>query len=143
MPWGYCGISFGASDEYTEHNLHHDLYCTECGKEIWATATQAHAVRQCLAAAGTADDIIDDVIKIIDPHNYSTKYADEIVFDTDHTRYRKLLDLSHADSSQITEEHCKEHNDLVAKHGRRILDSFDNETWDYAEFKALADPNAW
>lgn len=157
MPWGYCcarcRISFGASDgydswprsanchEYTEHKLHPDLYCDDCGKEVWATATQAHAVRQRLAAAGTTDDVIDDVIKIIDPASYSTKYADEIDYDTDHTRYRKLLDLRHADSSQITEELCKEHNDLITKHGRRILDKFDNEIWDYAEFKSLAEPD--
>jgi len=156
MPWGYCCAnchrSLSGYDsyhdeypcfEYTEHKLHPDLYCTECGKEVWDTATKAHAIRQRLAAAGTPDDVIADVIKIIDPANYSTKYADEIVYDIDHTRYRQLLDLVHSDSSQITEKDCKEHNDLVAKHGRRILDSLDDETWCYAEFKALADHDTW
>ncbi len=150
MPWGYCCIQCRSildkydpyrdeyeCFEYTEHKLHPDLYCNECGKQVWVTATQAHAVRQRLAATGTADDVINDVIKIIDPHNFSTKYADEIEYDTNHTRYRQLLDLRNSDSSQITEEHCKEHNDLVDKHGRRIIDSCcDNETWDYAEFQA-------
>jgi len=128
--------------EYTEHKLHPDFYCTECGKQVWATATQAHAVRQRLAAADAAADVIDDVISIIDPRNYSTKYADEIEYDADHTRYSELLDLHRADSSQITEEHCKEHNDLVAKHGRRILHScFDDEIWNYAEFQSK--PDTW
>lgn len=150
MSWGYCCAhcyrSLEGYDsyhdehhcfEYTKHKLHPDLYCTECGKQVWVTATQGHAVRQRLTTAGTANDVIDDVIKIIDPRNYSTKYASEIEYDTDHTRYCQLLDLCHTDSSQITEEHCKEHNDLVAKHGRRILNNCcDNKTWDYAEFQA-------
>jgi len=128
------------------HKLHTDLYCDDCKKEVWATATQARAVHQRLTAAGTADDVINDVIndviKIIDPSNYSTKYADETDYATNHTHYQITpLCLSHADSSQIT-KHCKVHNDLVANQGRRISDSFDDQIWDYAEFKALAEPNA-
>jgi len=152
MPWGYCctncRIDLDGYDtrgdhdcyEYTKHNLHPDLYCFDCGEQVWTTAIQAHAVHQRLTAAGIANDVIRDVIKIIDPHNYSTKYIDEINFDTDRARYGELLDLRAADSSQITEEHCKEHNDLIAKHGKRICYSLD--TWDYADLLAIrSDPD--